>query len=117
MTEDYDTTERVDQYENGVRLHVRSKRGTEPRDEDKVSGELNADTIAELEAGRADLREAVVETLAELRCSQPDSKLLTPSDQSAVATDLTDVLDSVSDHAPAESREELQRVIEDLLAE
>jgi hypothetical protein len=81
----YDTVERVDEYENGVRLHIRSKRGTGTRDEDTVSGELHADSVDELEASRAALREQVVTTLNELRNNQPDSELLTVDDQAVLA--------------------------------
>jgi hypothetical protein len=81
----YDTVERVDEYENGVRLHIRSKRGTGTRDEDKVGGELYADSIEELEANRAQLREQVIETLNELRNNQPDSNLLTVDEQTVLA--------------------------------
>jgi hypothetical protein len=81
----YDSVERVDEYENGVRLHIRSKRGTGTRDEDKVSGELYADSIEELESNRAQLREQVVATLNELRNNQPDSDLLTVDDQGVLA--------------------------------
>jgi hypothetical protein len=97
MTDDtsYDTTERVDQYEHGARLHIRSKRGTGTRDEDKVSGELHADTVEELDTERDQLRETVVSTLRELRHNQPDSDLLTRDDQQALATELINALDDV----------------------
>ncbi|MFT4920830.1 MAG: hypothetical protein ACI8XM_000021 [Haloarculaceae archaeon] len=96
-TDEYDTTERVDQYENGARLHIRSKRGTGTRDEDKVSGELHADSVDALEAKRDQLRETVVATLRELRHTQPDSDLLTNDDQRELATELADVLEEFDD--------------------
>jgi hypothetical protein len=82
MTDDtsYDTTERVDQYEHGARLHIRSKRGTGTRDEDKVSGELHAESIEALDAQREQLREMVVTTLRELRDTQPDDNPHTRSE-------------------------------------
>jgi hypothetical protein len=96
---DYDTVERVDEYENGVRLHIRSKRGTGTRDEDTVSGELYADSIDELEANREALREQVVTTLNELRHNQPDSDLLGVDDQQVIA----DLLQGLQDtYVPSE---------------
>jgi hypothetical protein len=82
MTDDtsYDTTERIDQYEHGASLHIRSKRGTGTRDEDKVSGELHADSVDELDARREQLRETVVTTLRELRDTQPDDNSRTRSE-------------------------------------
>jgi hypothetical protein len=75
MTDDtsYDTTERVDQYEHDARLHIRSKHGTGTRDEDKVSGELHAESVDALEANREHLRNQVVDILEDLRHTQPDS--------------------------------------------
>lgn len=103
MTDDtsYDTTERVDQYDNGARLHIRSKRGTGTRDEDKVSGELHAETAEELDAKRDQLRETVVSTLRELRHTQPDSDLLTRDDQEALATDLISALEDLGEDSRA----------------
>jgi hypothetical protein len=118
MSEDdlYDTTERVDEYENGVRLHIRSKRGSGTRDEDKVSGELHADSIEELEAKRAALREQVVTTLRELREHQPDKRILTADEQAELKADLWQVLDEVSDES-REAKETLESAIEELSVE
>jgi hypothetical protein len=115
MTDDtsYDTTERVDQYEHGARLHIRSKRGTGTRDEDKVSGELHVESVDALEANREHLRNQVVDTLEDLRHTQPDSDLLTRDDQQALANELTDVLDDFGEY-PHATRETLQDVIQQL---
>jgi hypothetical protein len=115
MTDDtsYDTTERVDQYDNGARLHIRSKRGTGTRDEDKVSGELHAETVEELDAKREQLRETVVSTLRELRRTQPDSDLLTRDDQQALATDLISALDDLGED-PRAVRDTIDDVVTQL---
>jgi len=115
MTDDtsYDTTERIDQYENGARLHIRSKRGTGTRDEDKVSGELHADSVDALDAQHDQLRETVVSTLRELRHSQPDSELLTADDQQTLAAELVSALDDVGEH-PRAVRDTIDDVVTEL---
>jgi hypothetical protein len=111
--DEYDTTERIDQYENGARLHIRSKRGTGTRDEDKVSGELHADSVGALDAQRDQLRETVVSTLRELRHSQPDSELLTVDDQQALASELVSALNDVGEH-PRAVRDTIDDVVTEL---
>jgi hypothetical protein len=115
MTDDtsYDTTERVDQYDNGARLHIRSKRGTGTRDEDKVSGELHADTVDALDDRREQLRETVVETLEDLRHTQPDSDLLTNDEQRELANELISALDDVGED-PRAVRDTIDDVVTEL---
>jgi len=81
-----------------------------------VSGELQADTIEELEAKRAALREQVVTTLGELREHQPDKRILTADEQAKLKTDLWQVLDEVSDES-REAKETLESAIEELSVE
>jgi len=94
----YDAIERVDEFDQGVRFHVRCKRGTGTRDEDKISGEIHADTLEELEAARPRLRAQVVQTMKEVRHSQPDEDLLAPDEQDELAKALTPILDTLSNH-------------------
>lgn len=94
----YDAIERVDEFDQGVRLHVRSKRGTGTRDEDKVSGEIHVDTLEELEAARPRLRAQIVQTMEDLRHSQPDEDLLGPEEQDDLAKTLTPILEALSNH-------------------
>ena len=94
----YDTINRVDEFDQGVRLHVRCKRGTGTRDEDKVSGEIHLDTLNELETARPKLRQQVVQTMVDLRHSQPDEDLLAPDEQDELAKALTPILDTLSNH-------------------
>ena len=115
MTDDtsYDTTERIDQYEHGARLHIRSKRGTGTRDEDKVSGELHAESVDALDAERDQLRETVTTTLRELRHSQPDSELLAEDDQQALASELVSALNDVGED-PRAVRDTVNDVVNEL---
>lgn len=59
MTDEPDTTEKVEQTETGYRLTVKSKRGTGTRDEDTVSVTAKTETLEELEQ-QAPRLEAVV---------------------------------------------------------
>lgn len=67
-------TEQIEQTETGVRIHIRSTRGTGTRDQDKVSVEGKFENMEELEAHRNDLVNACTEELNRLRENQPDSE-------------------------------------------
>lgn len=70
MSEDYDTTEKVEQTETGFRLEVKSTRGTGTRDSDTVKAELRTEhfpTVSE----REKLTDAVTSRMAALRSHQP----------------------------------------------
>lgn len=71
---DSNITERVVETETGVELHVRSKRGTGTRDEDKVSATVNVESVAVLASVREDMLKSVKKTMTELRSFDPDEE-------------------------------------------
>lgn len=66
-----DVDERVESFETGYKLSVKSVRGTGTRDQDTVRAELKTEQPP-TEADREALRDRVVDTMAELRAFDPD---------------------------------------------
>lgn len=71
MTEDYDTTEKVEEFEKGFRLTVKCTRGTGTRDEDTVKAELRTEEMPTADKAAAVNRE-VRQQIMDLREFQPD---------------------------------------------
>lgn len=69
-----DPREVLERIDRGYRLTIKSTRGTGTRDQDKVSVEMEAETLGELVEHRDDLRGACIETMRELRAFQPDEE-------------------------------------------
>jgi hypothetical protein len=75
MTSDeYDTTEKVEQTETGFRLVIESTRGTGTRDQDKVKVEGKAETWEKLNSHRTAMRTAVEVEMNQRRMHKPDKE-------------------------------------------
>ena len=74
-TDDYDTTEKVEQTEYGFRLTIESTRGTGTRDQDKVKVEGKAETWEKLDEQRLAMRDAVRLEMNQRRLHKPDQEL------------------------------------------
>lgn len=72
MTDDYDTTEKVERTDKGFRLTVESCRGTGTRDQDKVKAELRSEEMPDADTTQEVVTE-VKECMSDLREHQPDS--------------------------------------------
>ena len=71
MSDDYDTTEKLERTDTGFRLEVKSTRGTGTRDSDTVKAELKTETLPSLDE-REQVTENVIQELRRLREFQPD---------------------------------------------
>lgn len=71
--DDVPVTHHTIQTDTGFELHVRSKRGTGTRDEDKVSMTVNKGTLEEIAAVHDSVIDTVKDTMRELRDYDPDS--------------------------------------------
>jgi len=75
MSDEYDTTEKVERTDKGFRLTVESTRGTGTRDQDKVKAEARVETIDEVWNARGHLVDIVGETMEDRRAHHPDEYL------------------------------------------
>lgn len=71
MSDDYDTTEKVERTDRGYRLTVESTRGTGTRDQDKVKAELRTEEPPSEEDKRVLCRD-VKRVMNRRRRHQPD---------------------------------------------
>lgn len=72
MSDEYDTTEKVERTDKGFRLTVESTRGTGTRDQDKVKAEMRTEEMPnphEID----DVTAQVKATMSDLREHQPDT--------------------------------------------
>lgn len=73
MTDEYDTTEKVERTDRGFRLTVESTRGTGTRDQDKVKAEFRTEeepATPTVERVAAKVKDA----MSDLRAHQPDGE-------------------------------------------
>jgi len=73
MTEDFDTTEKLERTDKGFRLTVESTRGTGTRDQDKVKVEQRTEEMPDPHM-IADITAQVKATMSDLREHQPDAE-------------------------------------------
>lgn len=73
MSDDYDTTEKLERTDTGFCLEVKSTRGTGTRDSDTVKAELRTETLPTLEE-REKVTETVIQELDTLREFHPDGE-------------------------------------------
>ena len=74
MSEEYDTTEKVERTDTGYRLTIESTRGTGTRDQDKVKVEGRAETWDKLDKQRTAMRTAVKVEMDQRRLHKPDQE-------------------------------------------
>lgn len=71
MSDEYDTTEKVERTDKGFRLTVESTRGTGTRDQDKVKAELRTEEMPTPDECQ-EVVDEVQACMAELRAFHPD---------------------------------------------
>lgn len=69
-----DTTEQIEQTETGYRLTVKSKRGTETRDEDTVTVSAKTETLEQLEDESPRVHATVSAMMDNRKAHQPDGE-------------------------------------------
>lgn len=74
MSDDYDTTEKIEETETGYRMTVSCKRGMGTRDQDKVKATAKAESLGELVSDSLTLHEEVEEAMESLRGIQSDEE-------------------------------------------
>lgn len=73
MSDEFDTTEKVERTDRGFRLTVESTRGTGTRDQDKVKAELRTESVPEWYDWQ-DLSDNVQAAMTLQRGHQPDAE-------------------------------------------
>lgn len=72
-TTEYDSVQRVEELQIGASISIKSKRGTDVRDDDSVSVDANFETIDDLREGSEELTTIVTDRMTELRGFDPEA--------------------------------------------